>query len=231
MQTHPLMLTSAAPATSINIAGRAFRYIEGSSAGNARIIVKPENGNEMELKPGQGFKLADEAGRWFVKSLDGVSAITGTLNIGSGDFEDNNVQVSGTMAANATIVNTPTVNIAAGNKVQEEILAYTHSFTSSNSTGQNIAVEIISPGANTNGVIIQSALIVATTSQDHAFLAKSSAPTGTADGDCILFVSMGLTQGTTLQLPSRIRVPAGKGVYFIQNNANPSYKALTLTKL
>lgn len=225
MQTHPLNLTAATPATSINISGRAFRYIDGSSLGNARIVVKPENGNEMELKPGQGFKLTDEVGRWFVKSFDGVSAITGTLNIGSGDFEDNNVLLSGT--TNANILNQPTVNLAAGTKVQEEIIAYTGSYVGADNTGLNVAQQIVSEATNVNGVTILSAGIEErpAATENAAFIAKAgAAPASLAEGDVLLFCKGQANNPDTERLAGRLRVPAGRAIYYICNHTNAAMR-------
>lgn len=231
MQTHPLNLTAAAPATSINISGRAFRYLSGTSAGDSRIIVKPENGNEMELKPGQGFKLGGEVGRWFVKSVDGASEITGTLNIGSGEFEDNNVLLSGTVSTNATVVNQPTVNLAAGSKVQEEIIAYTGSYAGRSNAAINTAVVIVTAAANVNGITVNFAGIEdRPAGEDSSFLAKEGAvPASPHDGDILLF-SKGVASPTLIQkMQEKIKIPAGRGLYFIANHGNGQLKYINYT--
>jgi hypothetical protein len=227
MQTHPLSLTAAAPATSINIEGRAFRYISGTSAGDARIIVKPESGNEMELKPGQGFKLTGEVGRWFVKSFDGVSNITGTLNIGSGDFEDNNVRLDGSVA----IAGTPTVNLSAGTKVQEELIAYNGAWTDNANLAAWTAVQIVAPGANVNGITVHAAMIEdRLTGETGAFLAKAgAAPVDFVTGDVIVYAKGKPSATEMSRLTNKIKVPAGKGLYYIQNHANGTLRTITYT--
>ncbi len=91
MQSYPLALSSAMNVTSFANDADHFIYESGVSAGDARIIVRPENGAEIILKPGQSFRIASDASRWFVKSFDGVSTIAGVIIIGSGDFVDNGI--------------------------------------------------------------------------------------------------------------------------------------------
>lgn len=93
MQSYPINLTAATPATSINIQGDNFVYESCSSLiDEQRIIVKPEVGNEIVLRPGQQFRLTQQSGCWFVRSYDGTSAIAGIVIIGSGEFYDSNTK-------------------------------------------------------------------------------------------------------------------------------------------
>jgi hypothetical protein len=58
----------------------------------SRIIVKPGNGNDIALRPGQRFRLppGETANQWQVRSYDGTTEIDGAFIIGSGEFEDSN---------------------------------------------------------------------------------------------------------------------------------------------
>lgn len=91
MQSYPLNLTAAVFATSFANDADLFVYESSASPAEARIIVKPENGSEIILKPGQSFRIKGNCSRWFVRSFDGVSTILGNVIIGSGYFLDNGV--------------------------------------------------------------------------------------------------------------------------------------------
>lgn len=58
----------------------------------SRIVVKPDNGNDIVLRPGQRFRLppGERANQWQIRSYDGTTDIDGQIIIGSGEFEDSN---------------------------------------------------------------------------------------------------------------------------------------------
>ncbi|MFZ6748041.1 hypothetical protein [Undibacterium sp. Ren11W] len=101
MQIYPFQFDATNNAKPVSALADLFVYESGSSAGDTRIKVKPDNGAEIILKPGQRFRISEgRAQIWYVSSYDGVSVINGNLIVGSGDFGD-----AATFANQATIVN------------------------------------------------------------------------------------------------------------------------------
>lgn len=112
MQYYPLILTAEKNAEIIHATGAGFWYESVSAlAGDSRIVLKPEMGNEVVLKPGQSVKLTQEVGRWFVRSFSGSAAITASIIVGSGEFQDNNATISAPVSVN----NFPATQQVSGN--------------------------------------------------------------------------------------------------------------------
>jgi hypothetical protein len=107
MQSYPLVLSAAAPTAVFQADADLFVYESAMTAigGDSHIIVKPESGSEIALKPGQRVRVApsDRAKTWYVRSADGVTAITGTIVLGSGSFEDSNTSNLVTLSASSVL--------------------------------------------------------------------------------------------------------------------------------
>lgn len=112
---------------------------------------------------------------------------------------------------------------------------YGASFKSTAVMTANVAEKIVDPAANVNGLIVWSASFSERqTSQasSSAILAKASAPTNVVDGDVIVGSESIITAGSLNftcnngRLPNAIRVPAGKGLYYITGaNQDGSHNA------
>lgn len=105
MQSYPMALSAAVPSAVFMSEADLFVYESGVSlVGDNRIIVKPESGAEIILKPGQRVRMAADREKtrvWYVRSFDGVSVITGTIVIGSGEFEDSNLTLGASSVLNS----------------------------------------------------------------------------------------------------------------------------------
>lgn len=117
MQTYKISLTATRSQQMIPTNGDLFVYESGTltGPGAAHILVKPDNGNEIRLKPGQRFRLGDDAraNSWLIRSADGTSVIDGFVVIGAGDFDDantNNVVTLGEGFNNVVTVQNPANN-------------------------------------------------------------------------------------------------------------------------
>lgn len=211
MQSQKFNLVPGA-VSGVQILGDLFVYESGASAGSSALLVKPENGNEIVLKPGQQFRATEKAGRWFIRADDGVSAITGTVIIGEGEFFDSNttntfkldgtftntVKVSNTTAervpVTADITQTIPVSIAGEVQVAGALVNYTNSFSNKAVGTINVIdkYEVFSPAQNVNGAIVEFAefsLCSASgggVSATVTLVAKTSVPAWFDDGDVLM---------------------------------------------
>ncbi len=97
---------------------------------------------------------------------------------------------------------------------------YTGSYANATAMAGATVQTIFTPGSNTGGIVLETAHFLTANAgsvPQCAFIAKASAPAGIADGDVILGPTWSGTSGTTHgggQLPKKITIPAGKGLYF-----------------
>lgn len=166
MQTYALNLTGAAsrifPATA-----DLFVYESGTNGpdGELRIIVKPDNGGEITLRPGQRFRLppGEKASQWMVRAFDGTAPIVGAVIIGSGEFDDANTMnkftLDASLANNVTVKNTDAERVPVALDPQdilntsEPIMSYTNSKNVGLIVSSNTI--LVSAAENQNGVIIE----------------------------------------------------------------------------
>lgn len=186
MQSLTLSLSPTNQTMNINNEASGIWYESGVSAINTRIIISPEVGGEIELKPGQRVKMTQMQKSWRIRSLDPAATITGKILIGSGEFEDNSslVTLDASFANNVTVMNasvpvtvsggdveikndagnpipttitnTPSVTISGTAQVQENLIAATATSAHINKT-QGYVHSIVTAAQNTNGIIIHSA--------------------------------------------------------------------------
>lgn len=226
--------------------------VEEIKTSDTRIIVTPSGGSPIVLKPGQHFRLTEKCGTWSIASFDGTSRIAANVIIGAGDFGDSNisntVKLDATFANVVKVANDPAnpvpVAVAGGGNmpvqitgqtgnvnVQENLIAYTGSYTSDAVPTANTPVHIVTPPSNLNGITIHSAILeVPGASGASAFLAKSSGPGGATDGDVILFVrGNGTGGGNIVELRNKIKIPPGKGLYFVSSVEANAVRAINFT--
>lgn len=103
---------------------------------------------------------------------------------------------------------------------------YGASYQSVTALAANTPETVFAPAANLNGAIIHSAAIKTISTAGNlmgAFIAKTSAPTTITDGDIILMSEAFITISTNLlsygRLNTPIKIPSGKGLYYISNAA------------
>jgi hypothetical protein len=250
MQTYLLNLTPGLPFTAYQTSGDLFVYESGTAGvdtADRRIVVKPDSGGEITLRPGQRFRIApgQKAEMWSVRTLDNSVTLTGSIIIGSGEFDDANTlnkftfdTGSGALPMNVVNDTAHRVPVSLGNaslNVSNPIMDYTETFFR-NSNILAGAVQIVDPARNVNGIILQRWDVRQASANNGAIpggmlslLAKTAAPTGLTDGD-ILFTGGLATagggswtdyhsnDGTTNTLGA-IRIPAGKGLYLYTNNS------------
>lgn len=138
-----------------------------------------------------------------------ASEITIMLAVGEG-AQLNSAKIAGQVAVNG-IVETTTKGVPYG-----------ASFVTINNLTANVAEQVVSPAANTNGLLILNAQYLSgnnTAQSRTSLLAKSSAPSTNTDGDAILtpqnYNLIGTLQLVSGTLVTPVRISAGKGLYFI----------------
>lgn len=166
MQTYALNLAGQ-PSRIFNTVADLFVYESGTNGeeGEVRIIVKPDNGSEMTLRPGQRFRLppGEKAQQWMVRAYDNEAPIAGAIIIGSGEFDDantiNKFTLDASLANNVTVKNGPDARVPVSLNPQDiinladPIMSYTDF--------KRVAVPaqaqttVITAAENTNGVIIE----------------------------------------------------------------------------
>lgn len=116
MQTYPLKLNPSAKSVIVHADADLFVYESGDpGAGDAHISVRPENGAEIILKPGQRFRIKGTAARWNVALVDPGTTLSGSIVIGSGEFDDANTL--NVMKLDASFANSVTVTNDAAHAV------------------------------------------------------------------------------------------------------------------
>ena len=144
------------------------------------------------------------------------------------------VDVDFTAGINATLIlsSLPPVTLAA-----PAVISYGASAVSYGATTLLTPVQLVAPASNVNGIIIWSATIAEylSTNAASSIVAKSSAPANPSDGDVILNASNVAPasqngSGGTLNTP--VKIPAGKGIYYISGaSASTGLRSILYTVL
>jgi hypothetical protein len=225
------------------------------AVGDTRIKVKPENGGELVLKPGQRFRIApdQQASRWYISSYDGKSRIAGQVIVGSGDFDDantlNKVQLDASFANNVYVNNTQAQRIPVALdpnvplNIAGQTVNYTNAFADATTAAGTVAV--VTAAQNPNGMYVELAEISGSGGNnvfgETALVAKAgAAPASITDGDVLMVTTCaGYAGGSTSanygfvndRLPARVKVAAGKGLYLVSAAAWSTSKRTVLTTL
>lgn len=255
-------------ALTLPTAGDLFVYESAANQmAETRVRVRPDNGGEVILRPGQQFRAQSPAERWNVRSYSGVENIDGFFIIGRGGFADSNTKNTVTLDASfanmVTVTNSPAnrvpvsvdvtqtmpvsmvgevevkndagnplaVSITGVGQVQENLIAYTGCLNVANTafTTTTVMQQVVAPAANVNGIIINR-YIFKNESALVTMLAKSSAPGGNWDGDVLALNDVALATGYVRD-DSKIKIPAGKGLYLYSSSAASHTLSLTYTVL
>jgi hypothetical protein len=227
MQSYPLSI-QLGQERGYAAAGDLFVYESSTSVpptGDSRIVVKPNSGTEIVLRPGQSFRLqhGDGASNWSVRALDPTVVIVGYVIIGSGEFTDantvNTIKLDGSFANLVTVTNPKEQRIPTA-----ETLTYGRNFA--HTTAADVMLNIVTAAENVNGVWIEQISMTACSnagSTTFAVIAKIGAatPLNYFDGEIlyssILFGSSIVTIND--RTTRRMFVPAGRGVWFTQATA------------
>lgn len=214
---------AAGTAATIDIAGNFLAIDQRADVGNALVTFQDD---AFSARPAQVYmQTGSKAKLPFTRLLIENAAQPGKyLRIVYGvdvDFDPSptaNVTISGN------------INVLPALDVQGATLdrGFIYGATFQNFTAQalNTALQVFAPGSNINGAILWDAACAyqsAGAAGTWAMLAKTSAPVGVTDGDCIMgpssFVFDGARLGPVGRLMSARRIPAGKGLYFFNSTA------------
>ncbi|WP_228892545.1 hypothetical protein [Pseudoduganella aquatica] len=245
MQSYPFALDATNPSVTIAVAGDLFVYQKGISTGNAELSVKSDIGGEVDLIPGQRIRLPGKPTRWTLKVKDGVSAVTGKIVIGSGEFDDantlNTFKLDGTFSNTVKVSNTPaealpvtfgaiTVGNTSANRVPVALdpnlalniasgstVAYTHKYISNASSAANTPIELLTAATNVNGVVLEKFDLLAGSSCTFVVLAKATAPVSPTDGTVVYGsnASGNAYVSMDLQKNGRVKIPAGLALWYM----------------
>lgn len=214
---------AASSALSINIAGNSF-YVDQDTtnvgfatvhfqdtnlgSASAPIFVSPGFiGNvpftqiliENAAQPGKRLRIFYGVDLDFQAGVNASITISGTVNIGNAQAAPANFAESG--------------------------LTFGGSYKSNNALAVFTPDTVFLPAANINGAIVHLASFAEVCASTHAgiaLIAKTSAPANLLDGDVILSpdcLNSGTAGYTAGSLKHAVKIPAGKGVYFISSRA------------
>jgi hypothetical protein len=220
MQSYPLKLLAGA-STTVQTEADLFVYESGTVTGSTetRIIVKPDNGSEIVLRPGQRFRASDRAMAWNVRGYDAAAVIAGMVIIGSGEFDDantlNRVTLDASFANVVTVANTTAQRVPVAMDETKtlnmaEIVIYGKNFTSTGDT--NTFLKMIDPAENVNGLIINQLLMgVAGTTLMLTAVAKETIPASVYDGEVVDV--MYITPNAPYKSGNQVKIAPGKGLW------------------
>lgn len=218
MQNFDLTLTSTNKAQSFNVRGRGVWFESISTTPtDSRIVVVDETGLEIQLRPNQGAKFPQESGRFYVKSFDGVSTITGKIIIGNGEFFDNSTNIAAVQISNEVEIKNDT-----GKPLAVSGALVNTSLYSQSSLVANTGLSLIAPASNTNGLVLNNAYLMAGAAGGvNMLIAHTASPTLQNQGIAIAAIKSNGSSlyGENINL-NGIRIPAGYGLYLFSNTAD-----------
>lgn len=220
----------------LNVPGKYFTTLQCTNPINVRFYLGGKQldlGQISQLLAGLEVTLgdiADTRAAFDRVELDITGPDTVAVGIGNGQARYNRsqgtVQVVGTVPVSGPL--TDAQLRASVVDVRERPEAPTGFLSSTGSIAANTPITLVSPAANTNGVIFQFAACsdLNATTIEMVFLHKASAPTTIYDGTplCVSDI-VGLTT-TQYAMNGRLEtpafVPAGQGIYYITGAAGTS---------
>jgi hypothetical protein len=191
------------------------------------LIVEVGGNDVYRLEPGQDVTYPIDEGftRIRVTTTAPIDDLV-TITIG------NNVKVGSVVIAGQVSIAGNLNGINSAVRAVDDGQVYGASYRSIALLAANTPEVIFTPAANANGAIIHSAqfievINVAPYAANGAFLAKNAAPVSVTDGDAILSGD-NVTTGASWQsvggsLKKAIKIPAGKGLYYISSQAQNTF--------
>lgn len=251
MQTYTFSFTAQRGSTTIPSEGDLFVYESSKNeSGEMRVKVRPDNGGEIVLRPGQRFRNPNRVRAWNITSYTGIEAVEGSFIIGEGEFEDSNIintfKLDGTFSNTVTIDNTTdnrvpvsisdvrinnttaqrvpvTLDPSQPLNVSGNIMAYTHSFAVIGPQAAGVPLQLLAAANNVNGAILNrfEAIMQPSSQMVAALLAKATAPINSVDGDVIWMSVVGTGLGKyAMEVGNQVKIPAGKALWYFPSNAD-----------
>jgi hypothetical protein len=192
------------------------------------VLVKPDNGAEIVLRPGQRFRLApgSTAQTWNVRPVDPAAVIQAAFVIGSGEFDDANTLNKFTfdtgsgalpmLIKNTTADRVPVVLDPALNTIP--LMAYTTARNTNIAAGVYNQV-LVTAAENLNGLVIEQMTAMAATVDIYAHPSPPPANAG-FNAAAAYLNNVPAVYGKFER--TRIKVPAGHAVWAVnaQGGAN-----------
>lgn len=225
MKSYDFALDATTTKKTMQVQGNAFYYVNATSAGSTTLTIKPERGEDFDLKPGQWVRLPENVGTWYIGSKDGASVITGQIIIGDGLFGDSNIFSTTVIAPGQTVGITGNVNVT------NKLPAMTAGWAQTGALTAGVAVQIVSAAANVNGIVVHAAQVQHTGNGRQSFLAKATAPASAIDGIVILSHDyVGAASQYDLVLGTSVTIPAGMGLYYFPTgDPNGRFRSISYT--
>lgn len=220
----------------LKTAQRDFYQLRGNTvrvvSAAVDVKIQSEDGSlDIVLKEGEQATLEDVFYRLLLWHDSGVDQLV-TLSLSEGGQigsakVSGNVSIAGT--ANVAVVGNPAVTLlnngpGAPVYIVDKGSSYGASYKSNTPLAANTPETVFAPAANSHGAIVHAAMFYSShaSNSQPVFIAKSSAPTGTLDGDVILSpdsVAVASSREFCASLKNPLRIQAGKGLYFIAGAA------------
>lgn len=195
------------------------------TAANVPIYFKTRDGN-LDFYLQAGEKATFEGNDFIDLIMYHLDASDQAVIVSVGkDSDIGSATVSGNVTISGGLIDLSASTLAALEDIKATVNAieYGASYRSSVALAANTPEQIFSAAANVNGAVILSAQYTSYSLSvgNCAFLAKSTAPVGTLDGDAILSASNRVWASSAYyeggSLISAVKIPAGKGLYFISS--------------
>ncbi|MDP1978045.1 hypothetical protein [Undibacterium sp.] len=228
MNDYSINLTASKPQQILFAEATGIWFVSGtSSTSENRVKVKFSNSDEFALKPGQSVIGLPKTGMVSITSYDGSSVIDGFIKLGTGRFEDSNIQSTTTIAPGQT------VGISGNVNVTNKLPAMTAGWAQTGALTAGTAVQIVSAAANVNGIVVHAAQVQHTGNGRQSFLAKATAPATAIDGIVILSHDyVGAASQYDLVLGTNVTIPAGMGLYYFPTgDPNGRFRSISYTVL
>lgn len=193
------------------------------TAGAVPLRVQSRDGQlDFTILAGEKARFPDDNPALILSHTSGADQQF-TIQVGKG------VDVASALLSGSVVISgTPTVINGGGTLtsitntvgVTDRGAEYSASLASSSALTANTPQTVVSPAANINGILVTDCSVMATHGSNvpwPTLIAKTSAPANYTDGDVIHCPNNGTGSFTLGTMDYPILVPAGKGLYFIDN--------------
>lgn len=229
MKTENFSLASATAVQMFATRVRVIRYDEGAGTGTPLIRVRSMNTGDLdvEMKPGRQIIMPQAVDGIIITNLT-ANPITGKVTIGAGDVSDNSLVGTVTLdAASLAALESTDLNTATLNTLTRPLPPSAAWADVTAALAANTALTVFTAAANTNGAIIhdlQASDVITGSTGIGGFCARAAAPNSIAtfiDDTVVLQIESRLNLGgnsfVTAKLEKETRIPAGKGLFYLQN--------------
>lgn len=217
-------------------------YVRVRKSAVELIIENGESNEHVEVSEGDDFQFKPFKNLYVTNT--GATKETIKLTI-SRDQKAGSAKVGGSVAivgavelGAASLGALESIDLNAATRDLLRFEAYGASYNTNGGTAANVAEVIFSPAANVNGAIIHSAQISdgnTTGLSIASIVAKATTPSNVSDGDAILsadasdvMTGLFVVNGS---LKNPLKIPAGKGLFFVSNIVQSTAKRSVLYTL